>query len=378
MKKVAFYIESMVVGGAEKVLIDLVNHMDYTRYDVTVIAIFKNSVYSGYTFQFEDFFNPQVHYKTLVDNGNSLRYRLFNYAYAHVDKRILYSCLIKEKYDIEIAFYEGLPTEFVAHSTNPKSRKLAWLHTDNARLYNNQNSQMIAQKREIYKRYHQVLGVSSQVCQSFLQFFPDIDVKTAYSVYDIDQIQKKAQSPISWTRGQETEFLAVGRMIQVKGYDRLINACNRLHQEGFSFHVTMLGDGELKEQFETAAGNYGLQDKISFLGMQQNPYAYMSRSDFFLCTSYAEGFSTVAVEAILCGLPVLTTDCGGARDIFGKEQCGIIGDNSEEGIYEMMKYVLLHREERVQFLEACSRRKHFFHTETRVNTICELLEGSGV
>lgn len=375
MKKVAFYIESMVVGGAEKVLIDLVNHMDYTKYDVTVIAVFKQSVYSGYTFQFDDFFNPQVHYKTLVDNGNSLRYLLFNYAYAHVDKRILYSCLIKEQYDIEIAFYEGLPTEFVSHSTNPKSRKLAWLHTDNTRLYDNQNPQLIAQKREIYKRYHQVLGVSNQVCQSFREFFPDIDVKTAYSVYDIDQILEKAKSPIRWTRGQETEFLAVGRMIQVKGYDRLINACNRLQQEGFSFHVTMLGDGELKEKLETAAGNYGLQDKISFLGMQKNPYAYMSRSDYFLCTSYAEGFSTVAVEAILCGLPVLTTDCGGARDIFGEEQCGIIGDNSEEGIYAMMKQVLLHQEKRNEFMEACDRRQSFFLTETRVNAICELMEG---
>jgi glycosyltransferase involved in cell wall biosynthesis len=109
--------------------------------------------------------------------------------------------------------------------------------------------------------------------------------------------------------------------------------------------------------------------------MQQNPYAYMNRSDYLLCTSYAEGFGNVVVEAIICGLPVLTTDCGGPRDIFGAEQCGIIGDNSEEGIYAMMKQVLLHREEREQFLEACGRRKRFFHTKTRVNAICELLEG---
>lgn len=375
MKKIAFYIESMVVGGAEKVLIDLVNHMDYSRYDVTVIAIFKHSVYSDYTFQFENFFNPQVHYKTLVDNGNSLRYLLFNYAYAHMNKRTLYSWLIKEQYDVEIAFYEGLPTEFVSFSTNSRSRKLTWLHTDNTRLYKNSTAQVIAQKHAIYQKYDQILGVSSQVCQSFRKYFPDIDVKVAYNVYDVDQIQQKSQYPLNWARSQETEFLTVGRLIEIKGYDRLIHVCHRLNQEGFHFHVTMLGDGGLRETLETAVREYALTDRISFLGMQQNPYAFMSRSDYFLCTSYSEGFSTVGVEAILCELPFLTTNCSGMREIFGHEQCGIICDNSEDGIYAMMKQVLTHRENRKQFVEACKRRKAFFQTEVRVSAICDLLEG---
>lgn len=69
-KKVAFYIESMIVGGAEKVLIDLVNNLNPKKYEVTVIALFKKSVYSDYCFQFEDGFLPHVKYKYLIDNTN--------------------------------------------------------------------------------------------------------------------------------------------------------------------------------------------------------------------------------------------------------------------------------------------------------------------
>ena len=119
MKKIAFYIESMIVGGAERVLLNLVNNMDCDKYDVTVISIFKTSVYKNYNKTFEGQLNENIKYRYLVDNTDKLAYTFFNYSFAHFSREKIYSRLVKEKYDVEVAFYEGLPTLFVAASTNP-------------------------------------------------------------------------------------------------------------------------------------------------------------------------------------------------------------------------------------------------------------------
>ena len=86
-KKVAFYIESMIVGGAEKVLIDLVNHLDPNQFEVWVIAMFKKSVYSNYEFQFSEQFNVNINYTFLIDNSNQWKYKAFNFLFNKVNKK---------------------------------------------------------------------------------------------------------------------------------------------------------------------------------------------------------------------------------------------------------------------------------------------------
>ena len=122
MKKIAFYVESMILGGAEKVLLDIVNHLDPSIFDITIISIYKKSVYPSVdTYDFESKVNNNVRIITLIDNSHRLSSDIYNHLYARVNKSAIYKALVREKYDIEVAFYEGLPTEFVANSTNKKS-----------------------------------------------------------------------------------------------------------------------------------------------------------------------------------------------------------------------------------------------------------------
>ena len=78
-KKLLFLIESMMVGGAERVLISLVNNLSPSQYDVTVVSVFRKSVYEGYDCTFEDSLKSHVHYKYLIDNTNKYKYKLFNF-----------------------------------------------------------------------------------------------------------------------------------------------------------------------------------------------------------------------------------------------------------------------------------------------------------
>ena len=93
MKKIMFMIESMIVGGAEKALINIVNNLDKNKYDVTVISMYKNSVYDGYNYNFKELFNENIHVKYLIDNSKQFRYKVFNFLYNKLPKKWFYKLL---------------------------------------------------------------------------------------------------------------------------------------------------------------------------------------------------------------------------------------------------------------------------------------------
>ncbi|MFB5197828.1 glycosyltransferase [Neobacillus sp. KR4-4] len=371
-KKVAFFIESMVVGGAEKVLIDLVNNLNPEKYEITVIALFKKSVYTNYCFEFDEGFQPHVKYKYLIDNTNVLRYRLFNYLYAHMPKHRMYRYLIKDEYDVEVAFYEGWPTEFVSFSSQ-NSYKIAWLHTNQHRLYQNLTISQLDESKRIYQSFSQIIGVSEAVCQSFNVIFPNSEPRCVYNPIQDEWITTKAKKE-HIKRQDVMQFVTVGRLIPVKGYERLISALAQCKQEGYSFCLWMIGDGENLDQLQAMVKQYHLEQEIDFLGQKANPYPYIKAADCLICSSYAEGLSTVAIEAIVLGKPVITTDCSGMQEIFGSHECGYICENTEEGLIRAIKEVLRKPINLDYYKEQAKQRREFFALENRMAEVEILLD----
>lgn len=342
MKKIAFYVESMILGGAEKVLLDIVNHLDPSIFDITIISIYKKSVYPSVdTYDFESKVNNNVRIITLIDNSHRLSSDIYNHLYARVNKSAIYKALVREKYDIEVAFYEGLPTEFVANSTNKKSIKYAWLHTNNDRLYENKSSQYIDRIYNIYKKYDCVIGVSDNTRESFLRYFPDIPNMTIYNGVNLSEIRNKSKENCDLNKTGKISFITVGRIVPVKGYDRLLEACKRLVQDGYQFTLFIIGDGSDKRILENYIHENDLNDSVFLLGEQKNPYKFFTLCNAYVCSSLTEGFGLAIVEAMSCGLPVLTTDFSGIREIVGKSNnTWNICENSTEGLYTVLKEAL--------------------------------------
>ncbi len=337
-KKIAFYIESMVVGGAEKVLIDLVNNLDKDKFDITVIAIFKKSVYSDYEFQFEDGCLPHIHYRYLIDNTQTWKYQLFNRAYNRLPKSWLYRFLVKETFDVEVAFYEGMPTDFVAHAPS-KSKKIAWLHTHQARLYENKDTDTITYSRDLYRRFDKIIGVSEAVVQSFVNIMGSMPIQCIYNYLDIDNIVKKADEKVTMPF-YGTYWITVGRLIPIKGYDRLIRVLSRLKAEGYVFNLLMLGDGKEKIKLQELVVKLDLNNQVIFAGNCENPYPFIKHADCLIMSSIQEGLSTVVMESLLIGTPVVSTDCSGMRELIEDGITGLIVDNNEESLYEIIKKIL--------------------------------------
>ena len=380
MKKVAFYIESMILGGAEKLLADIVNHMDTTLFDITVISIFRESVYpSAMTYDLSALVKKGIHVKTLVDNRNKLKFNLFNHAYAHTDRGGLYRKLIKDTYDIEVAFYEGMPTEFVSYSVNAKSKKIAWLHTDNNRLYRDKSDNYLDSVRKVYSRFDCVVGVSEHVTQSFTKYIDTVPCITIRNGIDILKIREKAKEECDVQKSDLMTFVTVGRLVPVKGYDRLIHSAQRLISDGYRFRVLMIGDGGEKQKLQSMIASSNLGETVNILGAQENPFKYFKVSDVFVCTSHSEGFGLAMIEAMACGLPVMTADFEVAREIIGDDNSDLICKNDEDSIYMMMKNILDNPAIISKHKETARRRGESFDISEQVRCIQQLfLEDSRV
>lgn len=112
-------------------------------------------------------------------------------------------------------------------------------------------------------------------------------------------------------------IIAVGRLVGVKGFDRLIETCRVLRDQGEDVLCFILGDGELRGALEGQIKRHGLGEKV-FLpgGQQQSRLADWYRSaDLTVLTSWSEGVPNVLLETIACGTPFAATDVGGVSEI---------------------------------------------------------------
>lgn len=355
-------------------LLEIVNRLDPSLFDITVISIFKESVYpTADTYDFTSLVSANVRVITLIDNSHRINTNIYNHLYSRLNKSLIYSILVHDKYDIEVAFYEGLPTEFVSHSTNRESLKYAWLHTDNNRLYENKPYQYIEKIHNIYSKYNFVIGVSNSVKESFLRFFPDIPCTTIYNGIDFAETKRRAEEDCEIEKTGKTTFISVGRLVPVKGYDRLLNVCRRLLDEGYQFSLFLIGDGSERETLESYIQRHGMNSSVKILGKQDNPYRFFDLCDAYICSSVYEGFGLAIIEAMSCGLPVLSTDFPSIREIMNENDGGWnIGENSEEGLYHIIKEALTNPQKLKELIPLSLQQSKRFDIRKQIQSIQEL------
>lgn len=362
MTKILFFIDTITGGGAEKVLRTLVNSMDQNRFAITVQTL--DEVDS------KQYLVPGIRYKAINRCKSAWGKKLFHYwVRLCAELKWLYPLYIKDDYDIEVAYLECGPTKIIAGSTNKKAKKLAWVHCDlEKKGLRNSDKQ-----KKIYGAYDSVITVSQNVRSSFFkQFGDDPEVQVLYNVIDETEILAKSSAvPVN---NEVFTFVAVGRLTQQKGFDRLLDACALLKKDGAEFCLQILGTGPERENLEHQIAQNGLDDTVHLLGFRENPYPYVQAADTVVCSSRYEGLSTAVTEALILGKTVVTTPCTGMDELLGDNEFGLITEDSVEGIYQGMKRMLEDSELREHYAQKAAIRGKDFSKEKLVNQTEQFFE----
>lgn len=369
MKKILFVIHDLHHGGAEKVLVNLVNNMDREKFDITVMALFGGGVN-------EQFLKKDVKliicHKRAV-RGNSKIMKLFS-------PQFLFSYYIKDKYDIIASYLEG-PSARIVSGCNDKNTKLvSWIHVeqhDRNTAYNAFRDYREA--LECYRKFDCTVCVSEYVKKDFQSIFPvENPVYVLYNTNETDQIRELAKDPVDDIvfKGDEIKLVGVGKLMPNKGFDKLARIHARLIREGYKVHTYILGEGPERNKIEKIVDENGCADTFTLLGYRTNPYKYVAKCDIFVCSSVAEGFSTATTEALILGIPVVATKVSGMEEMLGKNnEFGIVVDGTgEDKLYDGLKVMVSSLKIREKYRDKARERSKIFSKENTVSEVEKMFE----
>lgn len=367
MKKVLFLIHDLGQGGAEKVLINLVNNMDRSKFDITVMTLFDCG-------ENRQFLHPNIQYKTWCRKmipGNSHLMKLFS-------PEQLHRLIIKEHYDIEVAYLEGPCARVISGCSDPNTKKLAWIHIEQHTAERAAVSfRSVAEAKRCYQKFERIICVSQTVKRDFLQALQiTVPHKVLYNTNESDKIIRLSQEAVEPDEmpSDKIKLVGVGKLLKNKGFDRVIKIVKRLKEQGYSVCFYILGEGAERNTLEKYIRQNQLEDSIVLLGYQLNPYKYVAKCDLFVCASYAEGFSTAATEALIVGTPVCTVEVSGMKEMLGENnEYGLVVENDDEALYQGIKRFFVEPELLEQYTKQADIRGKEFSTEKTVQAVQDML-----
>ena len=362
-KRVLFLIHDLGPGGAEKVLVNLVNGMDREKFDISLRTLFDWGPN-------RQNLSSDVHYSSWISRdlpANSHWMKIWT-------PEQLWQKIIPENYDIVVSFLEGPCARVVGGCPDKETKIVDWIHTpiktaekftEGFRNYN--------EAERCYARADSLVFVSQDVKKAFLKYYsPEKCSIVLYNVYDSDNIQKLALSqPDQITIDQEKlNWCGVGKLIPLKGWSRMLEIQKKLLDNNINAQFFLIGDGPQRKELEQKADEFGITDDITFTGYLSNPYAVISRCKLYVCASEREGYSTAAVESILAGTPVCTVDVGGMKEILGhNNEYGVVTENDDEALYQAVKRFLTDGDFYSLYKQRAVERAAFFDKKTSIQAV---------
>lgn len=366
MKKVLFLIHDLGYGGAERVLTNLANNLDPTKYEVTIQTLFDVGVNKKYISKNVKYIGG---WKKMF-SGNVTLMKFFS-------PKFLCKILIRQDYDIVVSFLEG-PCSRIVSSYNGK--KVAWIHIEHESKEAISGSfRSFKEMNNCYNSFDKIICVAETVKSNFLRLS---DVKcpceVLYNVNQTDCIIEKSLEKQDFVLHNDDckNIVSVGRLIiNHKGYERLIAIHKRLLDQGINNKLYILGEGPDHKRLQALIDTLGVNETCVLLGFDDNPYKFVVNADLFVCSSYKEGFSTAVTEALVLGIPVISTEVSGAKELLGyNNEYGIVTDNDENALYEGMYKMLTEENLLNHYKEQAKIRGKKFSAETTTKAVEEMLD----
>ncbi|MDR2955066.1 MAG: glycosyltransferase [Prevotella sp.] len=351
MKRILFFNDSLALGGTEILLVNLLNHLVTKETKITLLLPEE----SGSDVFLLKKLSSEVTVKYIYPNKTSyLKRKLQENIMIFFPRFFARLKGINESdYDEVVCFKE---TFFATVFSRMSIPKILWIHnilykrSYEIRSFKERfavwlNKKHLKKVQRSYDRFNKVICVSDAAKKAYLSVLhgghmPAQDIQVLYNAIDLSTVAKKAKEPIEDLPQGITNFILITRNSPEKRIDRLINAAHLLKEEGYELHVYIIGEGIDNTDMINNLNIKNITNDVILLGRVENPFPYILQCNWSLCVSERESFSLSLLESMALNTQVITTDCGGPRDIVEGGTYGLLVDNSGEGVYKGMKAVL--------------------------------------
>lgn len=367
MKKILFAITSLTFGGAERVLVDIANKL-CDKYEVTIFTIYAQG-------ELEAELDDRIRLERLIKKSYrqlNIKEKKWKPIQIMLDRKKIYDNIIKDNYDVEIAFLEGPVTRLLS-TENPNTKKIAWVHNDIEKVFGQGLKAKVKRKidKDIYNKFDEIVFVSEDNKKSFEKIY-DVKAKkrVIYNYINKDLVIKKSQEKIDMKFEEGTlNILCVARLVEQKALDRLINVHAKLIQNNIKHNIYVIGDGPEKNKLVNLIDEKNVKDTFHLLGKIDNPYPYIKKADCFALLSYFEGYPMVLLEAQILEKFIIITNTA-ARETIKNYRNSKILDNNEEAVYKGLEDIVKNKNKYLRKKE----EKQKYNNERILNKIINLIE----
>lgn len=376
-KHIAFVVNGLYGGGAERVLQVFLNNFDRRKYNITLINHKEEAINN-------EFYPTDIKYISILKDiekkkskAGRILAKIYNkinlIVYDNLSPRTFRQLYLRDKFDVEIAFIEGYATRIV--SGGRSNKKIAWVHSD-LKLYpwTDIAFQSMNEQTKCYSVFDEVISVSKSVQDSVEELFLHESV-VIYNPIDTEAI-RRASSLFTVDRKEKSLlFISVGRLVPLKGYDRLIPIVGKLVAEGFDLKLWIVGEGTERKYLEELILEWKLEGIVKLLGYQSNPYPYIKAADWFVFSSRYEGYGLVVAEALILDTPVISVMCGEMTQLLGEHnEWGIIVENEDLALLNGMRNILENAELTTRYTAQATEGGNRFSLELQMNEIYSIID----
>lgn len=229
--------------------------------------------------------------------------------------------LIKEHFDFIIDFRHRInpAMEWVFLNFIYKNFKTVYtVHSSKLSTYLTEN-QFITNK--ILQKTNKIVAVSNFIKQEIESKFSNNSVEVIYNAIHMNSFVASETLPFDY-------IISVGRLIQLKQFDQLIESYSKSVLSEKNIHLVILGTGEEQIPLENKITDLNLNEKVHLLGFKENVWDYISNANFLVLSSKYEGFPMAILEALHLGIPVVSFDCeSGPSEMIQNNFNGILVQN---------------------------------------------------
>lgn len=302
-RRVFFICNNLKGGGAERMILNILQHLDPDKFEVYLVLFEQEGIHLN-------FLPPHVN-KIFFNRKGKM-------SYIKIILTVSYKLFSGLKPDIVVSFMI-LPNilTLVSSLLSFIKPKIVISIRNNPKMdFINQRFRTI-KKILMYSLYpfaNHMIVVSEGVKKSLVKYFKfnEDKIKVVYNGVNIDSIEKLAREKPDDIRfdpkGSCYYVTACGRLNYQKGFPYLIKAFSRIANR-IKAKLFIIGEGEERESLTTLIKNLNMENMIFLTGYKANPFQYIARSDIFVLSSLFEGFPNIIGETMVCGTPIISTDC---------------------------------------------------------------------